>query len=149
VRGNAGGETPRRQSEMRKSSFSFHSFLVRVRRIELRSRPWQGRVLPLNHARKRVDYTEHRASGNFAKKLRKRCSCCSRQDSNLTGSVHLCGFLAAEPLKNIAKVFESRARAKKFARSVAHSLYSCAPARIRTWNDSSEDCCDIRFTTGA
>ena len=24
---------------------------VRVRRIELRSRPWQGRVLPLNHAR--------------------------------------------------------------------------------------------------
>ena len=24
-----------------------------------------------------------------------------------------------------------------------------APARIRTWNDSSEDCCDIHFTTGA
>ena len=24
---------------------------MRVRRIELRSRPWQGRVLPLNHTR--------------------------------------------------------------------------------------------------
>ena len=26
-------------------------FLVRAGRIELPSRPWQGRVLPLNHAR--------------------------------------------------------------------------------------------------
>src|SRR3989344_5680292 len=26
---------------------------------------------------------------------------------------------------------------------------TCAPARIRTWNSSSEDCRDIRFTTGA
>lgn len=25
----------------------------------------------------------------------------------------------------------------------------CAPARNRTWNNSFEDCCDIRFTTRA
>ena len=29
-----------------------------------------------------------------------------------------------------------------------HSVL-CAPARIRTWNNGSEDRCDIRFTTGA
>src|SRR4051812_28786733 len=26
---------------------------------------------------------------------------------------------------------------------------SCAPARIRTWNNASEERCDIHFTTGA
>ncbi len=29
------------------------------------------------------------------------------------------------------------------------TCYASAPARIRTWNSSSEDCCDIRFTTRA
>lgn len=44
---------------------------VRVRRIELRSRPWQGRVLPLNHVRSprhdtmslsHLQFPEHTAS---------------------------------------------------------------------------------------
>ena len=30
-----------------------------------------------------------------------------------------------------------------------YAPHICAPARIRTWNSSSEDCCDIRFTTRA
>src|SRR3989338_8002308 len=29
------------------------------------------------------------------------------------------------------------------------NAFAFAPARIRTWNSSSEDCCDIRFTTRA
>lgn len=28
-------------------------------------------------------------------------------------------------------------------------LFLCAPARTRTWNDGSEDRCDIHFTTSA
>ena len=58
---------------------------VRAGRIGLPSRPWQGRVLPLNHAR-----------------------------------------FGAHPTISFG-----------------------APTRTRTWNDSSEDCCDIHFTIGA
>lgn len=33
------------------TKYSFHSYFVRRRRIELLSQPWQGRVLPLNQHR--------------------------------------------------------------------------------------------------
>ncbi len=33
-------------------------YFVRVGRIELPSRPWQGRILPLNHTRKFSDYNK-------------------------------------------------------------------------------------------
>ena len=49
VRGDA--SLDRTSSFGSESELSLRSLLVRVRRIELRSRPWQGRVLPLNHTR--------------------------------------------------------------------------------------------------
>ena len=46
---------------------------------------------------------------------------------------------------------ESSLRATKRTKPAAVQVLClfCAPARTRTWNDSSEDCCDIHFTTGA
>lgn len=39
---------------------SFLRFIfVRIQRIELWSRPWQGRILPLNHTRNENHYTEN------------------------------------------------------------------------------------------
>ena len=54
------------------------ALFVRAGRIELPSRPWQGRVLPLNHARNILLFLNYIASfciSNFR--------LCSRQDSNL------------------------------------------------------------------
>ncbi len=62
---------------------------VRIGRIGLPPRPWQGRVLPLNHIR----FARHH--------------------------------------------------------SIRLATLTSASARIRTWNDSFEDCCDIHFTTEA
>lgn len=48
-------------------------YVVRVGRIELPSRPWQGRVLPLNHARLRsaeADLRRARPAKNPLKQLR-------------------------------------------------------------------------------
>ena|GEM_PF-5340855 len=38
----------------------FTAFIVRAPGIEPESHPWQGRVLPLNHARNREYYTRKR-----------------------------------------------------------------------------------------
>ncbi len=72
-------------------------YFVRDRGIEPLTRPWQGRILPLNHTR-------------FAQLK------------------HVILYLAI---------------------SHVSILNRCAPARIRTWNNGSEDRCDIHFTTGA
>ena len=38
---------------------------------------------------------------------------------------------------------------KALSKGQAIFMSLCAPGGIRTPNDSSEDCCDIHFTTGA
>lgn len=108
------------------------AFLVRPRRIELLSRPWQGRVLPLNH-------------GRLLQYLYIPCPIyqfvCLAQDSFPTGTVYLADF--APP--NARKVFESWAQAS----SAFSFALSGAPTRIRTWNNCFEGSDDIHFTIGA
>ncbi len=50
---------PQRKRQPIGLSFAF-SYLVRIGRIELPTRPWQGRVLPLNHIR----YEGHHSTGS-------------------------------------------------------------------------------------
>ena len=40
-------------------------------------------------------------------------------------------------------------KTQKSQYAVSRFSVLCAPARTRTWNDGSEDRCDIHFTTGA
>lgn len=49
-----------------------------------------------------------------------------REESLLTGAVYLCGFLAAELLKNIAKVFDSSSRSAQALCSGAQHLAALA-----------------------
>ena len=86
---------------------------VRVGRIELPSRPWQGRILPLNHTRLFISQTRSSKSTKKAidfgiiNELLKlsnyfyRFNHVPRKDPNLTGSVQLSHL----PSANMGKAF--------------------------------------------
>ena len=64
--------------------------------------------------------------------------------SNLTGSVHAVDFAS----QNAHSIFESWTHVSQTC-SRTNRFAICASARTRTWNDCSEDSCDIHFTTEA
>ena len=49
----------------------------------------------------------------------------------------------------VERLVANQSAGVRFSIPAQREIIIGAPARIRTWNSSSEDCCDIRFTTGA
>ena len=127
--------------------FSLHSLAVRIGRIGLPPRPWQGRVLPLNHIRI--------LSTALYRLARHHSICLGTQSSVSQDQEYLSRTLQVQYtfwllLRKRLKRFSSPGRRYPIpAREHKRTSLFCAPARTRTWNDCSEDSSDIHFTTGA
>ena len=67
------------------------------------------------------------------------------------GSFHVayCTALFVVTHNFLLKICATPPRRRRASGQHSLRLLGCAPARIRTWNSSSEDCRDIRFTTRA
>lgn len=95
---------------------------MRLQGIEPWSRPWQGRILPLNHSRKRV---------------------VNEYDYQYSENVYKSNIKNEESTEQSCTLFDLVGAPKKLR------LFFCAPTRIRTQTNCSEDSRDIHFTIGA